>query len=182
MIRLYQYLLLSFITVVLLAGCSNAWKATKKAAEVIWDPNTPVGSETAQPSKIALVLLAEPDINLNDSGEATPMDIQVIFLREDSRLLAADYDQLSENSEKLEDVLGKNYIEHQDFTLVPNQFKPLPPVEADPNIRYIGVVGHYADANITEWKKIIKVSNIGKNYKILVHVRATEIDLQKEEE
>ena len=133
-----------------------------------------------QPSTVRLTLLAEPDINHNQKGEPTPTEIAVVYLSDDSRLLAADYDQLS--SKILEKTLSKNYIDHQEYTLLPSQYKPLLPVELNEKNSHIGVVVYYANANLTEWKKIIKINGTGHNYHVLVHLRSNEIDLRKEEE
>lgn len=151
----------------LLSGCT-LWK-NKNAARV-----------ADQPSTVRLTLLAEPDINPNEKGEPAPTEIAVVYLSEDSKLLAADYDQLG--SEMLKKTLSKNYIDHQEYTLLPNQYKPLPPVELEEKNNYLGVIAYYADANRSEWKKIIKINSVGHRYGVLIHVRANDIDLRKEEE
>ncbi|MCE1782368.1 type VI secretion system lipoprotein TssJ, partial [Enterobacter hormaechei] len=99
-------------------------------------------------------------INPNESGEAAPVEMNLVYLSEDSRFLAADYGQLE--SDKLEKALGKNYIDHQDYTLLPGQYKPLERITLEKKNRYIGVIVHYADANQSEWKKIIRVKDIGR--------------------
>ncbi|CNH97116.1 putative lipoprotein [Yersinia aldovae] len=170
----------SLCVMFLLSGCGGAWEATKKVGKVVMDPDIPVGQASSQPSTVRLTLLAEPDINPNEKGEATPTEIVVLYLSENSKLLAADYDQLS--SETLEKTLGKNYIDHQEYTLLPTQFKPLEPIKLEEKNSYLGVIARYADANRSEWKKIIKVKGIGHNYNVLVHVRANDIELRKEEE
>ncbi|MGJ0629336.1 type VI secretion system lipoprotein TssJ [Xenorhabdus bovienii] len=168
------------LSAMLLNGCSGAWNATKKVGQVIWDPSTPVGKPDEQASVANITLLAEPNINPNESGEAAPVEMNLVYLSEDSRFLAADYDQLE--SDKLEKALGKNYIDHQDYTLLPGQYKPLSTLILEKNNRYIGVIVHYADANQSEWKKIIRVKDIGRHYNILVHVRNNDVELRKEEE
>lgn len=151
----------------LLAGCT-VWK------------NKDADRAADQPSTIRLTLLAEPDINPNEKGEAAPTEIAVVYLSEDSKLLAADYDQLG--SDMLKKTLSKNYIDHQEYTLLPNQYKPLPPIALEEKNNYLGVIAYYADANRSEWKKIIKINGVGHHYGVLIHVRADEIDLRKEEE
>lgn len=163
----------------LLTGCT-AWKATKKVGKVLMDPDIQVGQATEQPSTARLILLAEPDINPNELGEAAPTEIAVIYLSEDSKLWAADYDQISVDG--IEKTLGKNYIDHQEYTLLPDQYKVLPPIKLEEDDRYIGVIAHFADAEYSEWKKIIKVKSTGHNYQILIHLRTHEIALRKEEE
>ena len=75
-----------------------------------------------------------------------------MYLTDDSKLLAADYDQIA--STPLPDVLGKNYIDHQDFNLLPDTIKTLPPVKLDEKTQFIGVVAYFSDDRATEWKQI----------------------------
>lgn len=162
----------------LLSGCVIG----KKVGKVIANPDIQVGSLADQPSSVRLTLLAEPDINKNESDEATPVNLQVIYLSEDSKLLATDFDQLNDEESDLAKILGKNYIDHQDYTLLPGQYKPLEPLKLEEKNQYIGVVVYYADENITEWKKVIKVKGMGHVYHLLIHVRAKDVELQKEED
>jgi type VI secretion system protein VasD len=156
------------------AGCTTMGKM----ADVAMDPDIQVGSNDDQPSTIGFSLLAEPDVNPNESGEAAPIEFQVVLLVEDSKLLATDYDQVTGDVEK---ALGKNYLDHQEYTLLPGQFKYLPPIKLDEKTRYIGVIARYADPDSAEWRKVIKVKGMGQTYQILVHLRLDEVELQKEE-
>lgn len=161
--------------VLTLAACTTMGKM----ADVAMNPDIQVGSNDSQPSTLGLSLVAEPDVNPNESGEAAPIEFQVLLLAEDSKLLATDYDQVTEDVEK---ALGKNYLDHQDYTLLPGQFKYLPPIKLDEKIRYIGVIARYADPDSAEWRKVIKVKSKGTAYQILVHLRLDEVELQQEEE
>ena len=46
-------------------------------------------------------------------------------MSEDSKLQEADFDQIIAGA-KLDEVLGKNYIDNQDFSLLPDTIKTLP--------------------------------------------------------
>lgn len=170
----YLFLILGLMWI--LSGCQT----TKKIGKVILDPDTPVGEANDQPSTIQMILLADPDTNPNIQGEAAPVAISVVYLSEDSKMLAADYDQLA--GDLLDKTLGKNYIDHQDYMLLPDQFKPLPVIKLEEKNSYIGVVAYYSDDNRSEWKKIIKIKGIGHNYHVLIHLRSNEVDLKEEEE
>lgn len=76
-----------------------------------------------------MTLLTEPDANINADGEAAAVDVQLVYLSDDSKFQAADYDQLSTTA--LPEALGKNYVDHQDFSLLPDTIKTLPPVKLD---------------------------------------------------
>lgn len=163
------YLLTSVLCLaMLLSGCT-IWKGSKNSERV-----------ADKPSTIRLTLLADPNINANEKGEASPIEVAVVYLSEDSKLLAADYDQLG--GDILKKTLSKNYIDHQEYTLLPGQYKPLPVMELEEKNNYLGVIAYYADANHSEWKKIIKLNGVGQRFGVLVHVKSDEIDLRKEEE
>lgn len=161
---------------VMLTGCETA----KKLGQVISNPDIQVGKQAEQPSEITITLLTEPDTNTNADGEATPVDVQLIHLSDDSKLQAADYDLMA--STPLPDALGKNYIDHQDFSLLPDTIKTLPPVKLDEKTQFIGVVAYFSDDQATEWKQIEPVEGTGHHYRLLVHVRGSSIEMKKEDE
>ncbi|PWC13592.1 type VI secretion system lipoprotein TssJ [Brenneria roseae subsp. americana] len=161
--------------IVLLSGCTTLGKMAQVAA----NPDIQVGSNDHQPSTVGFSLLAEPDVNPNESGEAAPIEFQLVLLAEDSRMLATDYDQITTDIEK---ALAKNYVDHQDYTLLPGQFKYLPPSALDEKVHYIGVVARYADPESAEWRKVIKLKNTGRTYQILVHLRRDEVEIKKDQE
>lgn len=159
----------------LLSGCTTLGKMAQVAA----NPGIQVGSNASQPSTVGFSLLAESDVNPNESGDAAPIEFQVLLLAEDSRLLSADYDQITADIEK---TLAKNYVSHQDYTLSPGQFKYLPPEPLDAKVHYIGVVARYADSESAEWRKVIKLKNTGRSYQVLVHLRRDEVDVKRDQE
>ncbi|MDN8602174.1 type VI secretion system lipoprotein TssJ [Citrobacter sp. S2-9] len=158
-----------------LTGCETA----KKLGQVISDPNIQVGKLAAQPSEVTVTLLTEPDTNTNADGEAAAVDVQLVYMSDNSKLQAADYDQIA--STPLPDALGKNYIDHQDFNLLPDTIKTLPPVKLDEKTQFIGVVAYFSDDQSTEWKQIEPVEGTGHIYRLLVHVRQGSIEMKKEE-
>lgn len=158
-----------------LTGCETA----KKLGQVIKNPDIQVGKLAEQPSEVTVTLLTEPDTNANADGEAAAVDVQLIYMSDDSKLQAADYDTVA--STPLPDVLGKNYIDHQDFNLLPDTMKTLPPVKLDGKTQFIGVVAYFSDDQATEWKQIETVEGTGHNYRLLVHVRQGSIEMKKED-
>lgn len=161
---------------VVLTGCETA----KKLGQVISNPDIQVGKQAVQPSEVTVTLLTEPDTNTNAEGEAAPVDVQLVYLSDDSKLQAADYDQIA--STPLPDVLGKNYIDHQDFSLLPDKLKTLPPVKLDEKTQFIGIVAYFSDDQSSEWKQIEPVEGTGHQYRVLVHVRQSSIEMKKEED
>ncbi|EAB8210297.1 type VI secretion system lipoprotein TssJ [Salmonella enterica] len=167
--------MMTFLTATL-SGCETA----KKIGQVISNPGIQVGSLKSQASEVTITLLTEPDTNFTADGEAAPVDVQLIYLSDDSKFQAADYDQVATTA--LPDVLGKNYIDHQDFNLLPDTIKTLPPVKLDEKTGFIAVVAYFSDDQTTEWKQIEPVESTGRHYRLLVHVRASAIEMKKEEE
>ena len=168
------------VLVVLLSitGCASTREAAGKAWEVMMDPSIPVGYPEDQPTLVDLSMVAEPDVNPNIEGEGTPLRFQILQLKDDSMLMAADVDQLSED---LEEALGTNYLTHDDFTLLPGQWKFYEPFAIEEETRYIGLIAFYAQPNEAEWKKVVKVKARSENYHLLVHLRSSEVELRKEE-
>ncbi|WP_111498563.1 type VI secretion system lipoprotein TssJ [Marinobacter bohaiensis] len=172
--RIGQWILLC--AVLGLAGCSGPFKAISKSAQVMWDPDTPVGTPDEQPTTVDLTMLAEPDVNPNDAMQPAPIMFKIIEMEDSSMMLAADFDQISED---LEDALGANYIDHSDYAMVPGQFKYIESFEVDSGTRYLGVVAFYAFPNESQWKKVVKVDPMGGRYHILVNLREREVMMQK---
>lgn len=168
---------LVLVLVALLAGCSTTADVASKTYQVWSDPSTPVGPLEDRPSKVDLSMLATENVNPYLGGEGTPLRFQILQLKDDSMLMAADRQQLFSD---LEDALGTNYLAHDDFTLLPGQFKFYEPFEMEENTRYIGIIAFYASPNRAQWKKVVRVDDTGRDYHLLVHLLAHEAKLRKE--
>ncbi|GGE62074.1 type VI secretion system-associated lipoprotein [Streptosporangium jomthongense] len=165
--------------VFVLAGCSTPYHAVTKTAKVLWDPDIPVGYAEDLPSRVDLTMVAEPGVNPNESLAPTPIAFQIIEMRDSSLLMAGDFDQLLNN---LKSSLGRNYIDHSDYTLVPGQFKFVEPFEISKDTRFIGVIAFYAYPNLSQWKKVVRVDPVGGRYHLLVNLRDREVQLKRSEE
>lgn len=170
----------AFLACVLMSALLTGCETAKKLGQVISNPDIQVGKQAEQPSEVTVTLLTEPDTNINADGEAAPVDVQMVYMSDDSKLQAADYDQIA--STPLPDVLGKNYIDHQDFSLLPDTIKTLPPVKLDEKTQFIGIVAYFSDDQSTQWKQIEPVEGTGHSYRVLVHVRQSSIEMKKEDD
>jgi len=159
-----------------LAGCSTPYKVVSKTGKVLWDPDIPVGYAEDLPSRIDLAMVAEQDVNPNEALNSTPIAFQIIELRDSSLLMAADFDQLLSN---LKSSLGRNYIDHSDYTVVPGEFKFVEPFDVSADTRFIGVIAFYAYPNQSQWKKVVKVDPLGGRYHLLVNLRQREVQLKR---
>ena len=167
-----------FCVLLLLAGCASTREAAGKTWQVMRDPSIPVGYPEERPTTVDLSMVAEPNMNPNVEGDGAPLRFQVLQLKDDSMLMAADLSQLQED---LEGALGTNYLTHDDFTLLPGQWTVDEPFAVDEETRYIGLIAFYATPNEAEWKKVVKVTSSGEHYHLLVHLRDNEVELRKEE-
>lgn len=158
-----------------LGGCTM----TKKIGQVIADPDIQVGDQKQQASVVTITLLTEPESNLNGEGDPAPIDVQLMYLTDDSKFQAADYDLMA--STPLPEALGKNYLDHQDFTLLPDTLKTLPDIALDAKTQFIGIVAYFSDEQTSEWKQAVPVEGTGHHYRLLVHVRQNSIEMKTED-
>src|SRR5690554_760578 len=165
--------------VMLMVVCSTTYDAVTNSAKVLWDPDIPVGYPEDRPSRVAPPMLAEPNVIPNESPAPAPIAFQIIELRDSSLLMAGDFDQLLTD---LEDSLGRNYVDHSDYTLVPGQFKFVEPFEISKDTRFIAVIAFYAYPNLSQWKKVVRVDPIGGRYHLLVNLREREVKLTRSDE
>lgn len=174
--RFFRAGMIVALLTVTLSGCETA----KKIGQVIENPDIQVGKPTEQPSEVTMTLLTEPDANINADGEAAAVDVQLVYLSDDSKFQAADYDQLSTTA--LPEALGKNYVDHQDFSLLPDTIKTLPPVKLDEKTQFIGIIAYFSDDQTTQWKQIEPMEGTGHHYRLLVHIRQSSIEMKKEDD
>ncbi|MGB1237187.1 MAG: type VI secretion system lipoprotein TssJ [Pseudomonadales bacterium] len=159
----------------LLGGCSTA----SKTADIIADPDIKVGTQgSGDPSTVALSFFAERDVNENYLLEGTPIDFHLVYMKDDSKMLAGDFDQLMF---ELEASLGKNYLGHDDYTMIPGQYKYVEAVEVPEGTRYIGLIARFAEPNQTQWKKSTRIKSKGHQYNFLVQLRRANVDVIKED-
>lgn len=174
----FKFIAMCLASALVLIGCGSPIETAKKIGQVIIDPGIQVGEKEAQPSTIRFSLLADADINPNFSGNATPLQVTVVYLREDSKLLNLALDELTDVD--IETVLGKNYLDHQDYTLIPGQFKTLEEVKLYKENQYVAVIAYYAADADSEWKRIIQAKGKGEEYKFLIHARKNSIDIRQD--
>jgi type VI secretion system protein VasD len=166
------------LLVVLIAGISGC-STLGKLGQIILNPDIQVGDTQSQPSTLGIALLAEPKVNPDSSGNGQPIAVQIVQLAEESRLLASDYDQIRRD---LPAALGKNYLDHQDYSLLPGQFRYLSASPLSAQTRYLGVIAHYADPEQAQWRQLIRLDPLGHHYQLLVQLQSHTIHLQRDEE
>ena len=140
------------------------------------------GSDSYEPAKaqtkLTLSLVSDELVNPNIWGESSPVEIQVFELEDDSMFMSADYDQLKKDYKK---ALRSNFVEVYDYVLLPEQFKFISAFEVDEDTNYIGVMAHFAEPEISEWKKAVKILNKGREYHLLMMFKDYNVKLDRVE-
>ncbi|MBC3618534.1 type VI secretion system lipoprotein TssJ [Vibrio metschnikovii] len=131
-----------------------------------------------QPTKVTFSLVSDEGTNPNIWGEASPVEIQVFELRDDSMFMSADYDQIKSDYKK---ALRSNFIAIYDYVLTPDQFKFVNSFEINENTNYIGVMAHFSEPELSEWKKAVKVLNKGREYHLLMYFKDYDVKLKRVE-
>jgi type VI secretion system VasD/TssJ family lipoprotein len=108
-----------------------------------------------------------------------PISFKVLMLRDNSLLLSADKESLDTD---LENTLGKNYIDHNDYVLTPGQFKFVNFSRLDADVRYIGIIADYRDDAGSVWKKTFKVAPTGNTYPLHIHLTRQAVEILTEQE
>ncbi len=123
-------------------------------------------------------MVADKGVNPNVYGEPSPIELQVFELEDDSMFLSADFDQINEDYKK---VLKSNYVDVYDYVLTPGQFKFVEDIEVDEDTRYIAVLAKFAEPELSDWKKAVKIINLGHRYHLLMLFKDYDVELQKVE-
>lgn len=61
-------------------------------------------------------MVATDTINPNNNGDASPVELKVFELEDDSMFMSASYDQLLDDYKK---ALKSNYVDDYDYVLLP---------------------------------------------------------------
>lgn len=161
-------LTISLLLTIFVAGCSS----TEKNADT--SPTPP----SEQLTRVTFSLFADNDVNPGLFGVASPIEIQVYELVDDSMFMSADFDQI--NMDYLE-ALKNNFVKSYDYVLTPGQYKFVGDFEINPETNYIGVMAKFSEPDLSEWKKAVKVLNRGRIYHLLMFFNDYEVKLEKVE-
>lgn len=129
-------------------------------------------------SQVTFSMVSDEGVNPNIWGEASPIEVQVFELKDDSMFMSADYDMIKADYRQ---ALRSNFVDNYDFVLMPGQFKFVNSFDIDPETRYIGVMAHFAEPELSEWKKAVKVLNKGRNYHLLMYFKDYDVKLERVE-
>ncbi|WP_232284206.1 type VI secretion system lipoprotein TssJ [Photobacterium sp. SKA34] len=149
-----------FIFALTLMGCSSKY-----------DP-------ASEPSTITISMVSTDSINTNGNDEASPVELKVFELEDDSMFNSASYDQLAFEYKK---ALKSNYVDVYDYVVLPNKFKFVEEMKLDEDTRYIGVMALFSDSDNSDWKKSVKVKTLGRDYHLLIYLKDNQVVLDRVE-
>ncbi|GAA0243827.1 type VI secretion system lipoprotein TssJ [Marinomonas primoryensis] len=159
--------LLYFLCAQLITGCSS-----------LSDTTITPGEAKDELTQVTFSLVADDDVNPGLFGVASPIEIQVFELVDDSMFMSADFDQITEDYEK---ALKNNFIKSYDYVMTPGQFKFIDDFEINTETNYIGVMAKFSEPDLSEWKKAVKILNRGRIYHLLMFFNDYEVKLKKVE-
>lgn len=163
---------LILLLLVLLAGCSTLGKIS----QLLINPDLELAPASTAPSQLTLHLFASAATPAKPP--LPPVRLLLFQLADDSRLLAATQAELQANPEQ---ALGPNYLWHQEYTLVPGQFKTLTLGPLEAQTQYIGAVILGGDPG-NHWRQRLRVQATGHDYQILLAWASQTLQLVQDEE
>jgi len=116
---------------------------------------------------------------VSSEAQATPIFFKVFQLKENSLILQADFENLFENMKK---TLSTSYIKHDDYMMVPNEYKFIEAVEIEKDTKFIAVAASYHDYANAQWKSVIRIDATGEKIALFIHLDETEVELTTQEE
>jgi len=127
---------------------------------------------------VTFSMVTDDGVNPNIWGEASPIEVQVFELEDDSMFMSADYDTIKADYKA---VLRSNFIKNYDYTLMPGKFKFVNAIKISPDTHYIGVLAHFSEPELSDWKKVVKVINKGRQYHLLMFFKDYDVKLERVE-
>ena len=115
----------------------------------------------------------------SSEAQATPIFFKVFQLKENSLILQADFENLFENMKK---TLSTSYIKHDDYMMVPNEYKFIEAVEIEKDTKFIAVAASYHDYANAQWKSVIRIDATGEKIALFIHLDETAVELTTQEE
>lgn len=115
-------------------------------------------------SNIDITLKAEEDVNIDQTGNPTPVVVRFYELREIQDFRKADFNSLY-NNEQIS--VGKHIVKRDEFELKPGDEHEIERV-AKRDTRYIGILAAYNDVDNAKWRAIISIHKDGTD--LVIHL------------
>lgn len=124
------------------------------------------------------LLVNDATTDVNDGDQATPISFKVLQLKDDSFLLQADIENLFDD---MKAALGTSYVTHDDYMMVPDEYKFIEDIEIEEDTRFIGVAAAYHDHANAVWKQVVKINPKGERVALFIYFDETSVELKTQE-
>lgn len=104
-------------------------------------------------NNLDITLTATDDVNINSSGDPSPILIRFYELREIQDFRKAGFESLFNNDQS---VIGKHIVKREEYELKPGEQLSVVRV-AKRDTRYIGIIARYNDVKNVKWRAIISL-------------------------
>lgn len=147
-------MLMAAVTTLLLSGCSKDEVAA------------PAQPEVAGPTSVTLYFSAAAGLNPGANGQAAPVRVRILELKNSASFSRADYFALAERGPA---TLGADLVDQDEVLVQPGEQvridRPLNPLT-----RQIGLVVGYREIDQAQWRSLLPVPPL--DYQISLDVRA----------
>jgi type VI secretion system protein VasD len=148
--RPYILLVLALVMVIAMGGCALKPKLTN----------------------VRISLVASPDVNPNARGRPSPMVVRVYELRSTGNFEAADFFGLLD---KESTTLGAELLDREEYVVRPGEARSRS-WTADPNARFIGVLGVYQNLDRARWSATVPLQQgSGNSFTVKLNRQAVSI-------
>ena len=128
-------------------------------------------ASTPKPTSIKISLHAQPNVNPDLHGRASPVVVKFLELKSVAAFEAADFFSISDAEQK---VFGSEMVNSELFQLRPGETLQLDrPLQ--PETRYIAVVAAFRDLEHSQWRASVAVSPKEKPSRVLIEMDATQV-------
>ncbi|WP_455219712.1 type VI secretion system lipoprotein TssJ [Kaarinaea lacus] len=115
-------------------------------------------------SNIDITLKAEDDVNIDQTGNPTPVVVRFYELRDIQDFRKAEFNSLYNNEQT---SVGKHIVKRDEFELKPGDKREIERV-AKRDTRYIGILAAYNDVDNAKWRAIISLHKDGTD--LVIHL------------
>ena len=135
-------------------------------------------SSTPKPTVVKISLHAQPSVNPDSNGRASPVVVKFYELKSAAAFDAADFFSIFDNEQK---TLGSELLNAEVFQLEPGKnMKFERPLNAD--TRYLAAVAAFRDLEHSQWRTTLAIPPKEKISQVLIQLDGTKIFLGAERE
>ncbi|MEM6676356.1 MAG: type VI secretion system lipoprotein TssJ [Pseudomonadota bacterium] len=100
-----------------------------------------------EPALLEMTLAGEPGANAGPSGEARPLSVRILRLKDPGKFNTADFFSL----QNPEGTLGADLLGSQEIVVAPGAPVEVP-MTFEPEARFLGVIASYREIDAVQWR------------------------------